>query len=100
MISTDTESLEKPENPIATRDEFLASNAGFFAQSFVELNEIFHSSGPMNIVSEGAKNTVVVGVLEADDEGAMDVNCVLLKPNQESLRNCINTLFLENQARL
>jgi hypothetical protein len=38
---------------------------------------------------------VVVGVKEADGDGAMDVDCVLLEANQESLRGCINTLFAE-----
>jgi len=88
-----TSHTESPENPIEGDSEFLASNAEFFAHAFVALNEVFQSSGPMNIVSEEADRTVVVGVKEADDDGAMDVACVLLEPNQESLRDCINTLF-------
>ncbi len=92
-MSPDTES---PEKPIEGHDEFLASNAHFFAQSFVGLNEIFQSSGPMNIVSEGMKNTVVVGVTKVDDDdAAMEVNCIFLRPNQKSLRDCINTLSPE-----
>ena len=84
-----------PETPLAEDSEFLASNAGFFAQAFAPLNDVFGNSGPMNIVSEEAEVAVVVGVKEADEDGGMDVDCVLLEPNQESLRDCINTLFTE-----
>ncbi len=89
---------ESPEDPIDGDgdSEFLASNAEFFAQAFSALNEVFQSSGPMNIVSEEADRTVVVGVKEADDDGAMDVDCILLESDQESLRDCINTLFSED----
>ena len=81
------------ENKSTRHSEFLASNAEFFAQSFAVFNEIFQRSGPMNIVSEETGRTVVVGVKKADNDGAMDVDCLLLKPNQESLSNCINTLL-------
>ncbi len=84
-----------PETPLAEDSEFLASNAEFFAQAFASLNGVFGNSGPMNIVSEEAEVTVAVGVKEPDEDGAMDVDCVLLEPNQESLRDCINTLFFE-----
>lgn len=85
------------DKPVDSHDEFLASNAVFFAHSFVALNDIFQSSGPMNIISEETKRTVAVGVKEADNDGSMDVNCVLLKANQESLYECINTLSSENE---
>jgi hypothetical protein len=84
------------ESQISDESEFLASNADFFANSFVPFNEIFQSSGPINIISEETKRTVVVGVKEADEDGAMDVDCVLLKPDQESLRGCINTVCPKN----
>ncbi len=84
------------ENRNSQHSAFLASNAEFFAQSFVVLNEIFQSSGPMNIASQETGRTVIVGVKETDNDGAMDVDCVLLKPRQESLRECIDTLFSEN----
>jgi len=93
-----TPDTESPEDQIDGDGEFLASNAEFFAQAFVAFNEVFQSSGPMNIVSEEADRTVVVGVKEADDDGAMDVDCVLLEPNQKSLRDCMNTLFSEDEA--
>lgn len=85
---------EESDNAAIER-RFLASNAEFFAQAFAALNEVFGNSGPMNIVSEEAEMTVVVGAKEADGDGAMDVDCVLLEPDQESLRECINTLFSE-----
>lgn len=84
------------EKPLEANREFLELNAEYFAQSFMALNEIFQSSGPMNIVCEDKKMTVAVGVRKADDDGAADVDCVLLKPQQESLRDCINTLFSED----
>lgn len=83
-------------NPALVASEFLASNAEFFAQAFSPLNGVFGNSGPMNIVSEESEMTVAVGVKQADDDGAMDVDCVLLDPDQESLRDCINTLFSED----
>ncbi|MCP5537405.1 MAG: hypothetical protein H7A51_14380 [Akkermansiaceae bacterium] len=82
-------------NPALIAGEFLASNAEFFAQAFSPLNSVFDSSGPMNIISEEAEMTVAIGVKQADDHGAMDVDCVLLDPDQESLRDCIDTLFAE-----
>ena len=72
--------------------EFLAENAEFFAQAFAVLNPIFGNAGPMRIVSEESEMTVVVGVMEPDDEGEMDVDCLLLDPEQENLRDCINSL--------
>lgn len=75
--------------------EFLAENAEFFAQAFAALNPVFGSSGPMRIVSEEEEMTVVVGVKEPDGDGSMDVDCVLLDPDQESLRDCFNSLLHE-----
>jgi len=98
MMSMDTETTDSPTGPTSPTESdgaFLASNAEFFAQAFVSLNGVYGNSGPMNIVSEESDRTVVVGVKEADGDGAMDVDCVLLEPNQESLRDCINTLFAE-----
>jgi hypothetical protein len=72
--------------------DFLSENAEFFAQAFAALNPVFGNSGPMRIVSEESEMTVVVGVEKPDGEGSMDVNCVLLDPDQESLRDCIDSL--------
>ena len=72
--------------------EFLVENAEFFAQAFAALNSVFGNSGPMRIVSDESEMTVVVGVKETDADGAMDVDCVLLDPDQESLRDCIDSL--------
>ena len=78
--------------------EFLAENAEFFAQAFAVLNPIFGNAGPMRIVSEESEMTVVVGVMEPDDDGEIDVDCVLLDPEQESLRDCIDSLDEEVQG--
>ena len=77
--------------------EFLAENAEFFAQAFAVLNPIFGNAGPMRIVSEESEMTVVVGVNEPDESGEMDVDCVLLDPEQESLRDCIDSLDDEGE---
>ncbi|MBT8045194.1 MAG: hypothetical protein KJO79_09610 [Verrucomicrobiae bacterium] len=82
--------------PDADDSGFLASNAEFFAQRFAPLHDVFDSSGPINIVSEEADMTVVVGIKAPTDDGAVDVDCVLLEPDQESLRDCIDTLFSED----
>lgn len=71
---------------------FLAENAEFFAQAFAALNPVFGNPGPMRIVSEESEMTVVVGVKQQDEDGAMDVDCVLLDPGQESLRDCLGSL--------
>ena len=48
----------------------------------------------MNIVSEEADFTIVVGMKPTEEDGVMDVDCVTLEPNQESLKDCINVLFV------
>ena len=86
------------DNPNATADDegaFVASNAEFFAQAFAPLSAMFGSPGSMLIVSEETEMTVAVGVRETGEDGVMDVDCVMLEANQESLRDCIDTLFTE-----
>ncbi|MFK7911787.1 MAG: hypothetical protein AB8F34_14465 [Akkermansiaceae bacterium] len=75
--------------------EFLAENAEFFAQAFAALNPVFDNPGPMRIVSEESEMTVVIGVKEKEEDGAMDVDCILLDPDQESLRDCVDSLEQE-----
>lgn len=82
------------ENPNTTDDQFLASNAEFFTQAFAPLNQIFQNSGSMTIISEEARNTVVLNIKKTDDDGAMDVDCALLEPHQESLSECIKSLSI------
>ena len=92
--------MTKPTNEIQADEiagEFLAENAEFFAQAFAVLNPVFGNSGPMRIVSEESEMTVVVGVNEPDESGEMDVDCVLLDPEQESLRDCIDSLDDEGE---
>lgn len=86
---------DTPENHTSTNHlerEFVANNAEFFAQAFMSLSETFNSAGAMKIVSEETKRTLVTEVSSAFSDGSRDINCVLLKPSQESLRNCLNTL--------
>ena len=80
------------ENLINVNAQFLSDNAEYFAQSFMGLNEIFHNSGAMNIISEESKFVVAISMQVADDQGAIDMECTLLKPNQRSLRDCINVV--------
>ena len=86
-MSTETDSIREAEG------EFLAGNAGFFAQAFGPLNEVFGNSGPMQVVSEESEMTLVVAVRETEEPGVMDVDCVMLEPNQESLRDCVDSIF-------
>jgi hypothetical protein len=84
------------ENRPANKSEFLASNAEFFAHAFAPLNKIFQNPGPMIIVSEEKSHTIVVGLREANDNGDLDIDCALLKPNQQSLSDCIKTITIED----
>ena len=78
----------------AEQQAFIAANAEYFAQSLAPLNAVFRNSGMMNIVSEEQEYTVVVGMKTAGDEGELDVDCAILEPHQQSLKNCINALFI------
>jgi len=73
---------------------FIAANAEYFAQAMSPLHSIFRTSGMMNIVSEESDFTVVVGMNPTGEDGVMDVDCATLEPNQESLKDCINVLFV------
>lgn len=96
-----TPESENPNNEIVTSDEFLSSNAQFFAQTLSPVSDILQNAGSMTIVCEETERTVVVGLRETDDdEGDMDVNCVLLKPHQRSIRDCINIVFSEDKASI
>ena len=89
------ESLDNlSEEEEAKQQSFLAENAEYFAQALAPLHTIFRTSGMMNVVSDEADFTVVVGMKPAGEDGVMDVDCVTLEPNQESLRDCINALFI------
>ncbi|NWK55825.1 hypothetical protein HW115_09400 [Verrucomicrobiaceae bacterium N1E253] len=89
-----SDDLNEGVDPIAEQQAFLAANAEYFAQAMSPLNELFRNSGTMNIVSEEQEYTVVVGIKEVDEEGAADVDCATLEPNQQSLRDCLNALFI------
>ncbi len=86
MNAAETENLKN------VNAQFLQDNAEYFAQSFIGLNEIFHNSGAMNIVSEESNFVVAICMQIADEQGAIDMDCTLLKPNQRSLRDCINVV--------
>ena len=73
---------------------FVSANAEYFAQALVPLNGVFRNSGTMNIVSEEQDYTVVVGMRTVGEEGVLDVDCAMLEANQESLKDCINALFV------
>lgn len=77
----------------AVDDDLITGNAELFARTFAGLNQIFSSEGPISILSEEEQMTVAVGVRPANASDEADVDCVLLEPNQESLRDCLNTLF-------
>ena len=83
-------------DPMAAQQAFLAANAEYFAQALSPLNPVFRNSGTMNIVSEELDHTVVVGMKQTGEEGVMDVDCATLEPNQESLKDCIDALFIES----
>lgn len=89
---TETDKIREAEG------EFLADNAGYFAQAFGPLNELFENSGPMQVVSEESEMTLVVGVRETEEAGVMDVDCVMLEPNQESLRDCVDSVLVDNSG--
>ena len=84
------ESKESAADEMAS--EFLAENAEFFAQAFAVLNPVFNNPGPMSIISEETDMTVLVGVKEAESDGSMDVDCILLDPEPKSLSKCIKSL--------
>jgi len=87
------ESLDRSSDE-AAQQEFVAGNAEYFAQALSPLHTIFRTSGMMNIVSEESDLTVVVGMKPTEEDGVMDVDCAILEPNQESLKDCINALFI------
>ena len=82
------------EDAIAEQQAFVAANAEYFAQALAPLNAVFRNSGMMNIVSQEEDYTVVVGMKTAGTEGELDVDCAILEPHQQSLKNCINALFI------
>jgi hypothetical protein len=86
--------MDSPEtaNLINVNTQFLTDNAEYFAQSFMGLNDVFRNSGAMNIISEESKFVVAISMQIADKQGAIDMECTLLKPNQRSLRDCINVV--------
>lgn len=84
MNSPDTQIL------IDVSDDFLSFNAEYFVHAFAGLNEIFQNSGSMNIVSEEKRFTVAVGIKL--DYDTFNIDCMLLKPFQRSIRDCINIL--------
>ena len=77
-------------------DDLITGNAELFARSFAGLNQVFSSEGSISILSEEEEMTVAVGVRPADDSHETDVDCVLFESNQESLRDCLDTLFEEH----
>ena len=91
-------------SPDASQDEpegmysgFVGANAGYFAQTFAPLNEIFSNDGAMKIVSDEEDYVVVVAVrlLEGegeDEEGEVDVDCAILEANQKHLSSCLVAL--------
>ncbi len=86
--------MNSPETEILHKfsDDFLSSNANYFVQAFAKLNEIFEQSGQIHIISQEKKFTVAVGMKIMKGSEELDVECVLLKPNQSSLRDCINII--------
>ncbi len=79
---------------IAEHQEFLAANAEYFAQALAPLNGVFRNSGMMNIVCEEQDYTVVVGMKPTEADGELDVDCAVLDAQQQSLKDCINALFI------
>ena len=73
--------------------EFLRQNADFFVQAYAGLMGIYGSGTKLNIVSEEKAMTLAVGLIETDEPGVMDVNCVQLTPEQASLKNCIDSIW-------
>ena len=73
--------------------EFLRQNADFFVQSLSGLMKIYNSKNKLNIVSEEKAMTIAVGLVETEESGVMDVNCVHLSPNQNSLKGCIESIW-------
>jgi len=90
------ESTTSTEDQFETneRSAFTAANAEFFAQALAPINGLFRNSGMMNIVSDELDYTVVVGMKTTGEEGVMDVDCALLEPGQNSLRDSLDALFI------
>lgn len=96
-INAHVDMYGEQEAPEGIYAGFVGENAGYFAQAFAPLNEVFGNAGPMKIVSDEADYTVVVSVRHADggdphEEGVMDVDCAILESNQDSLRDCLVAL--------
>lgn len=85
---------DKSITPAEANQGLLAANAEFFAQSLAPLSTVFGNTQMLRIVSEEADSTVVVGMQKTEEEGVMDVDCIFLDANQESLKECIHSLFL------
>lgn len=93
-MSDDTTITGEGSDPIVEQQQFLAANAEYFAQALSPLNQLFDNSGMMNIVSEEEDYTVVVGMKQTEVDGDVDVDCATLEPNQQSVKDCINALFI------
>ena len=80
------------------RRAFAAANADFFAQALAPINELFRNSKTMNIVSDELDYTVVVSMQPTGEEGVMNVDCALLEPGQDSLKECLNSVYLNTPS--
>jgi len=89
-----TEDSESSNKNAEQERAFVAANAEYFAQALAPINTIFKNSGAMNIVSEEMDNTIAVSIKVTGEEGVLEVDCITLKPNQPSLQDCINALFI------
>ena len=85
------------DEPEGMYSGFVGANAGYFAQTFAPLNEIFSNDGAMKIVSDEDDYVVVVAVRllegeDEDEEGEVDVDCAILEANQKHLSSCLVAL--------
>lgn len=78
----------------ADSGEFASANAEYFAHALAPLNELFRNTETMNIVSDELDYTFVVGLTTTGEQGVVDVDCALLEAKQESLRDSLNSLYL------
>jgi len=80
---------EKKSAKSTKQSNFITSNARYFAQMFMPLNEIFGNPGSMKIVSQEERRTVVIDIKvdneNSDGEQEADVSCVMLKPDYKTL---------------
>lgn len=90
---TDTEEVMSEESANDAEGDYLKQNGDFLFQTFSPLLSIYDCQSTLNILSEEERVTFSVGMMETDEPGVIEVNCVKFEPNQESPRACFENIF-------